>query len=219
MYKIEYTLQLNSQTPAETYLLLHGSGATLKELLKLTFMDLLLKKVIKSIDIYKTYKGQQKSRRYKYIVVDKNFFNYKPQLHELVFLAPFYVNNDLKILFRHLIALGYKKSKCQNHYQQLISQTPILQSAYSQTVFQMIFGGRSLTEEGNIIKAKCISEMITLENFLPKDLVQDPRKALEVLMQIQGNIFLLHNIVFDLKTEIEQDFMIELNHHERFYSF
>lgn len=212
-------MQLTSQTPAETFLLLHGSSATLKDLLKLTFMDLLLKKVIKSLDIYKTSKGQQKSRVYQYIVVDKNFFNYKPQLHELVFLAPFYVNNDLNILFRHLIAQGYKKAKSQNHYQQLISQTQILQSAFSQSVFQMIFGGRSLTEEGNIIKAKCISEMITLENFLPKELVQDPKKALEVLMQIQGNIFLLQNIVFDLKTEIEQDFMIELNHHERFDSF
>jgi hypothetical protein len=212
-------LQLTSQTPAETFLLLHGSSATLKELLKLTFMDLLLKKVIKSIEIYKTSKGQQKSRGYKYIEVDKNFFNYKPQLHELVFLAPFYVNKDHKILFRHLIAQGYKKSKSQNHYQQLISKSKILQSAYSQTVFQMIFGGRSLTEEGEFIKAKSISEMMTLEDFLPKELLQDPKKALNTLMQIQGNIFLLHNIVFDLKTEIEQDFMIELNHYERFDSF
>lgn len=209
-------MQLTHQTPAETLLLLYGERASLKELLKVTLMDLMLKKVIQSVNLFRIPKGNQKPRFYKYIMIDKNFPKYQPQLHELVFLAPFYVQNDQQILFRHLIAVGFQKSKSQNHYQQLVSQTQVLQKAFSQTVFQMLFGGRTLTIAGEELKKNAISEMLVMEEILPKQLSNEPKKALETLSKIQGNIFLLQNVLFDLKTEIEQDFMMELKRYERF---
>jgi hypothetical protein len=209
-------MQLLHQTPAETWLLLYGSSSSLKDLLKVTFMDLILKKVIQSVEFYRTPKGNQKPRFYKYITIDKNFSSYQPKLHELVFLAPFYVNVEEKILFRHLIAKGYKKSISKNHYQDLITQTNVLKGAFSQSVFQMIFGGRDLTEMGLKLKNDSIQELLLLEDVLPKQLSNQPKEALKTLTNIHGNIFLLQNVVFDLKTEIEQDFMMELKRYERF---
>lgn len=209
-------MRLQHQTPAETHLLLYGAASSLKDLLKVTFMDLILKKVIQTVDYFRTPKGNQKPRFYKYIMIDKNFASYQPKLHELVFLTPFYVNAHEKILFRHLIAKGYHNSKSKHHFQDLIVQTQEMKDAFSQTVFQMIFGGRDLTLVGKKLKSETIEELLLLEDLLPKQLSDHPQEALKTLTNIQGNIFLLQNVVFDLKTEIEQDFMMELKRFERF---
>ena len=80
---------LSKITPAETMLIKDSSSVELKNLMKYTFMDLLLKKVIEIKEVNKKSHPRDKYiRTYTYVVSGKNFSKYKPKKHELIYLNP-----------------------------------------------------------------------------------------------------------------------------------
>ena len=79
---------LSQITPAETMLVKDCSSVQFKDLMKFTFMDLLLKKVIEIKEINKKSHPRDKYiRTYTYVVSGKNFNKYKPKNHELILVT------------------------------------------------------------------------------------------------------------------------------------
>ncbi|MHB1278691.1 MAG: hypothetical protein ACYC1Q_09845, partial [Bacteroidia bacterium] len=73
---------LSKFLPAETLLLLEDKNASIKELLKITFMDLLLKQVLELTTISKQASRREAVRYYKYVNRGKNFGKYTALKHE-----------------------------------------------------------------------------------------------------------------------------------------
>ena len=101
---------LSILTPAETHLVLEKSEANLKDLMKYTFMDLLLKRAITIEEVKRQPHQNDQTRIYSYVIAGKNFRNYKPLAHEMIYLRSYYKSKTIKVLFRHLVAMGIQNS-------------------------------------------------------------------------------------------------------------
>jgi hypothetical protein len=205
---------LSKLTPAETLLVRKGNEATLKDMLKYTLMDLLLKQVLAIEEIQRQPSKHDPVRVYKYIGVGKNFTEYKCLPHELVFLFTYRKNSAIRILFRNCVKIGYENAQTEKAFSKLVMSSGELQKAFTRSFLQKIFNGFSYTNVGNQLKEKVEGEMQHLEKDLPSQINNNKKKALEILKQIGGNIFLLNGIEFSLLKEIDDELLKEFNRPE-----
>ncbi|MBP6311194.1 MAG: hypothetical protein KA408_02925 [Flavobacteriales bacterium] len=203
---------LSKFLPAETLLMLEDDKADLKELLKTTFMDLLLKQVIEITTISKqSSSSRDKVRYYKYVIRGKNFLKYRPLEHEIVYLSPYQKSSSIKILFQHLIRMGFQNSKSESKYISAVRQSTNINHYFTKNIFQTVFGGFSITQDGLELRNKIKTEIAQLEKELPPIITSDKEKALQILNTIGGNIFILKNIDFSLLKQIDSEILAEMN--------
>ncbi|MBA4053388.1 MAG: hypothetical protein C0490_01625 [Marivirga sp.] len=202
--------QLSKLTPAETLLIKNGSLSPLKDLLKYTLMDLLLKQVLNMEEIQRQPSPRDPVRYYKYISAGVNFRSYKGKPHEMVFLEPFKKNPDLNILFRNLVKIGYQNSKSEKKYYNDLINNDVLQKAFSTSWSEKLFGGFTYTKEGNELKHEVENEIAGLQKKL-RDPTEDKNRTIEILKMIGGNIFLIQGVSFALSTEIDNEILQEIN--------
>jgi hypothetical protein len=204
-------MELSKLSPAQTYILIEGKDASQKDLLKYTFMDLLLKQVLA------TSKRNVKASKHDplqvitYVSIGKNFRGYKPLAHELVFLQTFQKSKTLSIIFRHVVKMGYENSQGKKHYQNIITNTKEFEGCIKRDFLDRLLSGFSLTEKGITLKNKLKEELVYLDEHLPSIINYDKQKSLEILKQIKGNIFLLKNIDFEMLAEIDKKLIEEMN--------
>ncbi len=174
-------------------------------------MDLLLKQVLRKIEVERQPSFRDGIRVYDYIIPGKNFNSYQALPHEFVFLAPFQKSDEVQILFRHMVKMGYQNAKSDIHIQNLIRKCPNIKSCFRQNLIQLLYDGFSLTKEGLEMSKLVSNEISELEKELPNLILKDHQKALAVLRNIKGNIFLLSNIEFELLKELDKELLLEMN--------
>ncbi len=201
---------LSKLTPAETLILIK-ENVTHQELLKITFIDLLFKQVLKTFEVERKPHIRQEVRVYKYVQIGQNFNNYNSLNHEKLFLSIFDTDNTIEILFRNLVKIGYKKSRTLSDLKNDIIKTPALKKCFSQNIFQKIFYGYSLTKYGTELKKKVKEEIQNLGNELSSINNIENQKAIELIKIIGANIFILINIDYELLQQIDKDLGIEIN--------
>ncbi len=196
---------LSKLTPAETILIRDCSDAQLKSLLKFTFMDLLLKKVIKIVEVDKQPHPRDEVRTYTYIEPGKNIKKYKPKNHELIFITSFLKEESIQILFKHFVKMIYDASGGKKSYRESIRSTKELKSYFNQSFFIYLFRLIRLTEEGKKVKQEIAGYLKEIDKDINDLLENDQKQALELLITIGGNIFLLRNLNFDLLKKIDKE--------------
>jgi hypothetical protein len=207
---MQYLLQL---TPAEVYILTNAK-ATHREYLKITFIDLLFKQVLKTFEVERQPHISHKVRIYTYVTSGPNFKNYKFRNHERFFLDTFEQDDSIEILFRNMVKIGYQKSRTLASFKNELIKTPILQKCFSQNIFHKIFYRYRLTEYGNDLKRKVEKEIQSLNSkFTSLDTI-DNQEALALIKVIGGNIFLLEYITYDLLDEIDSELAALMNRKE-----
>ncbi|HNR19355.1 MAG TPA: hypothetical protein PKN75_12065 [Bacteroidia bacterium] len=206
---------LSKFSPAESVLILQDRNSNIKELLKVTFMDLLLKQVVRTFDVQRQTSRREGVRIYKYVEAGKNFLSYEPLPHEIPVLAPFQKSNSVQILFRHIVKMSYQNSKSETAYRKILLDSPNLDRCFSKNIYQSLFGGFSVTADGQELRKKVRDEIETLEKTLPGYISSNHQKALDILKEIKGNIFLLTNIQFDLLQQLDRELISEMNRYDR----
>ena len=193
-------------TPAETMLIIDSDTASLKNLMKHTLMDLVLKKIITIKDeLKKAHPRDRNVRKYTYILAGQNLSAYKPKKHELSFLGPFLKRSNYKILFPSYIKLVYQSVNRDSLYKKLIRSNPTSLPYFKTNVFYNILGWSKLSPKGYKTKADMLSFLKPIDQNLDHIFNHQPEKALEILLQIGGNIFLLKNFKFGLLNKIDQE--------------
>lgn len=201
---------LSELTPAEV-LILTKEKVTHQEILKITFIDLLFKEVLKTFQVERQPHIREVIRVYKYVRIGQNYNNYNSLNHERVFLSTFDSDNSLEILFRNLVKIGYQKSQTLTELKNDIIKTPNLKKCFSRNIFQRIFYGYSLTEYGIELKRKVQQEIQNLGNELSNINDIENQKAIELIKKIGANIFILINVDYELLQQIDKDLGIEIN--------
>lgn len=201
---------LSKLTPAETLLIRDGNQVPVKELLKHTFMDLLLKQVLMTEDVERQRHMRDPVTTYKYVSAGKNFKGYASLPHELAFLLPFQRNSDTRLLFKNCVQVSYENARSKNALHRAIRSSPALQDAFSVSLLQKIFGSYDYTDIGLELKSLVAEEMRQLEQELAVLMVNDKEKAIEKLKIIGGNVFLLNGLNFIVLKEIDEAFSREL---------
>ena len=125
---------LSELTPAEVYILTKNN-ITHRELLKITFIDLLLKQVLKTFEVKRQPHIRQEIRTYQYIGIGQNFKNYQTKNHEKFFSSTFEKDSEIEMLFRNLVKVSYQKSRTLSDFKNELIKTPTLKKCFSQNIF------------------------------------------------------------------------------------
>ncbi len=195
---------LSQLTPAEL-LVLTKDGVTHRELLKITFIDLLFKQVLKTYEVERQPHSKDKVRVYRYVGIGKNFETYSSQNHEKVFLSSFVADDSIEVLFSNLVKIAYQKSRTLLCYKDDIYKTPTLKKCFSQNIFQKLFYNYNVTDYGKKLKREVKEEIQNEGNKLADISTIDNQKVIELIKEISGNIFLLVAIDHELLSLIDDD--------------
>ncbi|MES2733444.1 MAG: hypothetical protein V4714_16990 [Bacteroidota bacterium] len=205
---------LSHLSPAETLVVLHGDQAAIKEMLKFTFMDLLFKQVLKTIEVTKQPYEDDPVQTHTYVVVGSQFLGYQPLPHEHFFLLPFWKSGDLQILFKHLVKMGFQHAVNASHCQRTVIKSPYVAQYFSRSFLEKLFGWFSMTREGTEMRKDLSAEIAHLEKELPALIQAGSSKAADILKAIKGNIFLLATVDFALLRQIDKRLLQEIDQYQ-----
>lgn len=197
---------LSKLKPAESLLILDTSNCPYKSLLKSTLLDLLLKKVLKTIKIKKKL-ASGKSSVATYIIPDQNFNSYKALPHEMIFLQPFKKKKNIRILFRHLVKTGIENSGGPKNYNKyFLMRTPQLRDKFKGGFIRNLLSLIALNGEGKRLQEGILKEAEYLERELPILVKSNEAKVKEIIQTIQGNIFILNTIDLGIFSTLGPEF-------------
>jgi hypothetical protein len=185
---------LTELSPAEASLLVNGETVQSNELLKLTFMDLLIRQVLQIIELEKQPDRFQPKRVYKYVVPGKRFLTHEPRAFEEVYLSPFRKSAGAQILVKHMVKVGFQNAISGARYKSNVFESLRDKGLLSRNFFQRLTGRFSFTSEGRDKSEKVKKEIEALEKELSFALVMDKQRAQTILKAIGGNVLLLKGI-------------------------
>lgn len=199
---------LSQITPAETMLIKDCTSVQLKDLMKFTFMDLLLKKVIEIKEINKKPHPRDKYiRTYTYVILGKNFNKYKPKKHELIYLSPFIKSPSIQILFKNFIKMAYDTSNGSWNFKKSIRSNREVTLYFKQSFLLNLFRLNKLTDTGKKLRNEISNYLNEIDKNIDYLLHNDKKKGLELLLKIGGNIFLLKKLDFQLLKTIDKELL------------
>lgn len=193
-------------TPAETMLVLNPSSSNLKDLMKYTFIDLLLKKVIriKENSSLKNKKHNIYNESLNYVKIGKNFNSYRPKKHEYVFLTIFYKNKQLQVLFKQYIKVIYNGVNSEYDYKLTIRSSQDINSLFKHTFFTKLLRRHIINEKGKAQQSTIYSILQPIDKSLKSGLNQ--KDHIQNMLSIGGNMFLLNNFHISLLNKIDKTF-------------
>jgi hypothetical protein len=202
---------LKNLTPAETLLFRDHSKVILKDLLKFTLIDLIIKKVLIVEEESHQSHPRNPSRTISYIRTGPNYKTYTFKQHELVFANPFLGNTDIRILFRHLIKMGFENSKgLKGFVFSRMIESKQVQNQIESTWFHQLFVYVKLSAAGKRKSELVKKELKNLQNTLPKIIKEDPDNGKEIVSLLAGNVFLLEGFDYRLLTKIDSEIAEEI---------
>lgn len=200
---------LSRLSPAEAILLIKGKDANLKDLLKATFLDLLIRRVLKIEIVDVESRSGRHFRTNKYISIDINFHSAKLNDQNMCYLSPFLKINIIQILFRNLVKMGFQNAKSTKNFQKKLINSPNLEGFTKQNLLQTIFGGFALTPSGEAFKNDLKKEIISAEQKLIDLLDSNPKLALEELSKLGGHAIHFNKIDFNEINRLEYEIVFE----------
>jgi hypothetical protein len=186
-----------------------GEDTSLRDLLKYTLMDLILKQVLMTVDVERQARPGDPVRVYKYVSIGKNFRRHRCMPHERVFVSVFQDTGEMRMLFRNLVKIGYQNSGSKRYYFPHLTTNVNLSDVFYKSFFQRLLGGFSYTKNGIKLQEELGREITALEKTLPGILANDRARGIEMLRAIGGNVFLLKGIDFSIAKEFDDEFFEE----------
>lgn len=181
-------------TPAETYLLITGEKAYPRLLMKFTFLDLLLRSILKleKTKATKTTADNPTNSEGICVIAGKNFEGCRVTKFEMTLLGPYFKDRTLRILIRHFIMMGIQNSGgSSNQFWKKVIASPNLKPYFKSDFIRRLIGIIQYTNEGKKAKARAKGALTRIRNRLPHLLKEDPDKLLAILARIKGNVILL----------------------------
>ncbi|MBL4755546.1 MAG: hypothetical protein JKY52_18370 [Flavobacteriales bacterium] len=186
--------ELSLLSPAETLLILDPTQATAEQLARLTFLDLVLRKIL-VLEIRDTapHNPNKTKNLRKSVSIGSNFKNYRPTKNESIFLKPFVRDSALKISLRNLIKVAFEGIESSNDYKLNYVYNKQISPYFSASLLQLLMGVKRLNQNG-IKLQKRISEFLNSTDKELRSNKQHTNNLQEKLLAIHGNILLLKHM-------------------------
>jgi hypothetical protein len=192
---------INRITPAEVHLLRKAGSTSLKDLLKLTFIDLLLKQILSTnLEIY-IHPVSKEGNTYSYVSRGEKYKNVTKD-HEMVLSVFFARYPELQVLMANFVKMTFVRSKGLAHYQFLVRKSKDLEGCFKKTLINRLFGTLSLTKKGKDYLKAIDDEIKQIDETLKNT---DPEKRQHILAQINGNVCFMSHMYFTELTTIDID--------------
>lgn len=188
--------RLSELKPAGVKLILNPK-ISLLELLKLTLLDLILKKVLViSKVLKKPHPKDPYLTEYTIVETAENFENYNPHHYEKYFTKR--INKctcfQLRVFLREIIEEIQTESKYKNE----IIRDLKIQDLFKRDFFSVSFSIFSTNQKGNKLKIEISKYLEEVDRNIENLIDREPEKALNSVMIPQGNIIPLINLKFQL---------------------
>ena len=194
--------------PAEIHIILDGDNAAFKDLLKFTFMDLLVRKVLAINEQSKAAHKNDPPRKMKYIVRGANYSNYKGETFELVFLNSFKKSKSRKIMFHHLIKIAYEEGDYRGNYaKNMLITSSRVREYFKQGIWSNLFSTPNLTQIGREAKVQLEAERKMLRDEFPQIMQSNKKEARIISFALMGNMFLIPDLDLGKVKELNADFV------------
>ncbi len=187
--------RLSELKPAATKLILEP-GVDLVELLKLTLFDLTLKQVliIKKV-LRKAHSRDPHLREYVVVETGKNFSKYSPNAFEEYFTS--IIDEDSYYQLKSYLREIAKEVPPKFRYKQQIIQDAKIKDLFKRDLISSLFPWIRTNARGEQLRADISSYLNEADLHIGDLIDSDPDKALELILFLQGNIFLLKNLKFE----------------------
>ena len=180
---------LSYLTPAETLLLIDPENANGVEMLKFTFLDLILKNKLKLFE-RQVKSDLGKILLYKFIKLGDKFDNNKIRPHEKFFFDLF-IEKNTNYFIRNYLTTIFNNAKNEKYFKKKVIENNNLKDCFTQNIIQQLYNGFSINEIGNELSLELRQEIKELK--------------------IGANVFLLKDIDLSILHLIDNDLLIELN--------
>ncbi|MCK8522976.1 hypothetical protein M0D21_15470 [Aquimarina sp. D1M17] len=195
--------RLSELKPAGTKLILEPD-TDLIELIKLTLFDLILKQVlVVKKELKKSHPRDPHFREYTIVETGKNFAKYEPCTFENYFLSR--IDEDSYFILKSYLRVIYKEIPSEYRYKKEIVEGVKLEDLFKSNVMLSILSLLKTNQKGEELR-KDITEYLTDVDATIGGLIKrEPQKALEIILFLKGNIFLLKNLKFESLERLKID--------------
>lgn len=193
--------RLSKLKPAGTKLILEPK-TDLIELIKLTLFDLTLKQVLTIKKSFrKSHRRDTHLREYVIVETGKNFAKYKPSRFEQYFIKRIKEGSyfQLKIYLRAI----FKEIPSDYKHKIEITESLSISHFFSDSIVLRIFSMLRTNKKGKDLKSDISIYLNEVDKNIGDLIDKEPEKALELILFLQGNIFLLKNLKFELLEKLK----------------
>lgn len=194
---------LETLTPAENLLLRDGGKTRLRDLLKATLLDLLMRKVLVFNEVLKDPDKRGRARRYKYVQPGPAFSERTALPHEDVFTGPYANNHGERYLLKNLVRIGFSRAVNVRAYHNRVLGIPRMLPLFSSGAWAKLFGIVRLSATGKVARDVLLTELARAEAELVPLLNANDERARTLLCRLNGNVLLLSG--FDLALLADMD--------------
>ena len=193
--------RLSELKPAGVKLILDPK-INLLELLKLTLVDLILKKVlvIKKV-LEKPHPRDPYLTEYTLVEAAENFEKYEPNHYEKYFTKR--INKCTCFQLRVFLAAIYKEIQTESKYKNEIIRDLKIQDLFKRDFFSVSFSIFSTNQKGKKLKIEISEYLEEVDRIIENLIDHEPEKALKTVLIPQVNIFPLINSKFKLLEKLK----------------
>ena len=188
--------RLSELKPAGTKLILEPK-ADLIELIKLTLFDLTLKQVlIIKKELKRSHSRDPYLREYTIVETGKNFMKYQPNKFEEYFTNR--IDEESYFQLKTYLRAIYKEIPSEYKYKKEIINGLKINNLFNNNLILRVFSTLKTNPKGETLKSDITEYLNEVDQNIGDLIENEPEKAFELILFLQGNIFLLKNLKFEL---------------------
>lgn len=181
------TKELSYLSPAEI-LLVRSPNVQLNKLVRVTFLDLVLRDILKVTVSKNSSKNVRKNPT---VQIGKSFHKYQPLAHEQLFLKVFKKDEKLSLKLINLLKTTFEEIRGTEEYKmKYIYTDERLGKYFKSNLFQRLLGLKSISDEGIHLQNVIEYELQRVDTAMN----QGNLNVVDVLLALRGNILLLPEI-------------------------
>ncbi|MGJ8660303.1 MAG: hypothetical protein ACSHWV_10670 [Cellulophaga fucicola] len=207
--------RLSELKPAGTKLILEPK-TQLIELLKLTLFDLTLKQVlIIKKSLKRSHPRDPHLREYVIVETGKNYSKYKPNKFEEYFTER--IDEDSYFQLKAYLRAIFKEIPSEYKHKKEIVRDLHIKDLFKSDLISSIFSWLKTNPKGNKLKKDIKEYLNEVDENIGNLIENEPDKALELILFLQGNIFLLKNLKFELLEKLKLISTVRSNNDDEYY--
>ncbi|MEL6809968.1 MAG: hypothetical protein AAFP76_01385 [Bacteroidota bacterium] len=201
-YEDSHIYLLSQLRPAGTKLLLDPRKSDVGDLVKLTLFDLVLKQVLLVKKAFRKAHPRDKYAR-EYIVVEtgKNFNSYQPIPFESYFTD--IIDEDSYYQLRSFIRSLAEDLPRKAYYKRNIIKDLHIKDLFRANYLLPDLDWLRTSKKGKMVREDIETFMQDVDENIAQMVEKEPKKAMELIRLLGGNIFLLENLQFEVLKELK----------------
>lgn len=197
---------LPPHSPAELLLLLAKyHSPNLRQLLRVTFLDLLRQQVLAIHSELSQFHSLDPVTQQQYVVSGPALRTHTALPHELPLLSAFRADEQLRVPFKQYVRMVFEQARTASQYYKLLEANTRTGQLFSRHWFWRLTNSRYLTPEGKQMQAAIEAELVRLDKDLKARTARSSTDAHQLMPLLGGALFLLPSYTSEVGSQLERE--------------